>query len=154
MDIKKLIQDDDAVSPVIGVILMVAITVILAAVIASFVLGLGDTAGDSAPQVSWSYSLDSSDTGGSNLASSSGPLLTITHDGGDTIDMGQVTIRDDDGNEVDPTVSGSGNMDSKFTGDTDAGGSGNVHIDSDDTIRIVWENPDGESTSTIGEYSA
>ena len=36
------IHDDDAVSPVIGVILMVAITVILAAVIASFVIGLGD----------------------------------------------------------------------------------------------------------------
>ena len=34
--------DDRAVSPVIGVILMVAITVILAAVIATFVLGLGD----------------------------------------------------------------------------------------------------------------
>lgn len=33
--------DDDAVSPVIGVILMVAITVILAAVIGTFVLGLG-----------------------------------------------------------------------------------------------------------------
>ncbi|MDY6775026.1 MAG: type IV pilin N-terminal domain-containing protein [Halobacteria archaeon] len=32
---------DDAVSPVIGVILMVAITVILAAVIGTFVLGLG-----------------------------------------------------------------------------------------------------------------
>jgi flagellin-like protein len=35
-------QDDSAVSPVIGVILMVAITVILAAVIGTFVLGLGD----------------------------------------------------------------------------------------------------------------
>ena len=34
--------NDDAVSPVIGVILMVAITVILAAVIGTFVLGLGD----------------------------------------------------------------------------------------------------------------
>ena len=34
--------DEDAVSPVIGVILMVAITVILAAVIGTFVLGLGD----------------------------------------------------------------------------------------------------------------
>jgi flagellin-like protein len=34
--------DDSAVSPVIGVILMVAITVILAAVIGTFVLGLGD----------------------------------------------------------------------------------------------------------------
>ncbi len=35
-------RDDRGVSPVIGVILMVAITVILAAVIASFVLGFGD----------------------------------------------------------------------------------------------------------------
>lgn len=36
-------MDDRGVSPVIGVILMVAITVILAAVIASFVLGFGDS---------------------------------------------------------------------------------------------------------------
>lgn len=35
-------DDEDGVSPVIGVILMVAITVILAAVIGTFVLGLGD----------------------------------------------------------------------------------------------------------------
>jgi flagellin-like protein len=34
--------EDRGVSPVIGVILMVAITVILAAVIGAFVLGLGD----------------------------------------------------------------------------------------------------------------
>jgi flagellin-like protein len=34
-------DDDEAVSPVIGVILMVAITVILAAVIGTFVLNLG-----------------------------------------------------------------------------------------------------------------
>lgn len=35
-------QNDDAVSPVIGVILMVAITVILAAVIAMFVFNMAD----------------------------------------------------------------------------------------------------------------
>jgi len=42
---RKLIgsEDERAVSPVIGVILMVAITVILAAVIAAFVLDIGDT---------------------------------------------------------------------------------------------------------------
>ena len=49
---KKLFGDEDerAVSPVIGVILMVAITVILAAVIAAFVLDLGQdtSAGPSA----------------------------------------------------------------------------------------------------------
>jgi len=46
---KKLIgdQDERAVSPVIGVILMVAITVILAAVIAAFVLDIGP--GDTDP---------------------------------------------------------------------------------------------------------
>ena len=38
---QSLSQDDEAVSPVIGVILMVAITVILAAVIGAFVLDIG-----------------------------------------------------------------------------------------------------------------
>ncbi len=41
-------RDDTAVSPVIGVILMVAITVILAAVIGTFVLGLGDDVSETA----------------------------------------------------------------------------------------------------------
>jgi len=41
-------EDERAVSPVIGVILMVAITVILAAVIAAFVLDLGQSTGASA----------------------------------------------------------------------------------------------------------
>ena len=46
---KKLVGNDEerAVSPVIGVILMVAITVILAAVIAAFVLDIGDDMGGS-----------------------------------------------------------------------------------------------------------
>lgn len=39
---ESLHSDERAVSPVIGVILMVAITVILAAVIGAFVLGIGD----------------------------------------------------------------------------------------------------------------
>ena len=38
---RKFSKDEEAVSPVIGVILMVAITVILAAVIAAFVFGMG-----------------------------------------------------------------------------------------------------------------
>jgi flagellin-like protein len=46
---QKLFNEENrGVSPVIGVILMVAITVILAAVIGTFVLGLGDQVGGSA----------------------------------------------------------------------------------------------------------
>jgi flagellin-like protein len=41
------IQNEEAVSPVIGVILMVAITVILAAVIAAFVFGMAGSTGTS-----------------------------------------------------------------------------------------------------------
>ena len=41
----KFKENEDAVSPVIGVILMVAITVILAAVIAAFVFGMGSNIG-------------------------------------------------------------------------------------------------------------
>jgi flagellin-like protein len=40
---ERITTEDRAVSPVIGVILMVAITVILAAVIGTFVLGIGSS---------------------------------------------------------------------------------------------------------------
>ena len=73
--------DDRAVSPVIGVILMVAITVILAAVIGTFVLGLGDSLGDSQPTAQLSVDVDES-----------GNNVTISHDGGDGIDLDDVDI--------------------------------------------------------------
>ena len=55
MDVSELFTDESAVSPVIGVILMVAITVILAAVIGSFVLNLGGSLQQSAPQASFDF---------------------------------------------------------------------------------------------------
>jgi len=61
-DTPTLGQDGDrGVSPVIGVILMVAITVILAAVIASFVLGLGDQTNETAPNVNFNGDFGDSD---------------------------------------------------------------------------------------------
>ena len=66
--------EDRGVSPVIGVILMVAITVILAAVIGAFVLGLGDNMGDSGPQASLSFDGDTTND------------VTITHNGGDDLE--------------------------------------------------------------------
>ena len=84
MDIQTLIQDDDAVSPVIGVILMVAITVILAAVIATFVLGLGDSLSNQAPQAS--FTCDGSD---------------LIHDGGDQLDGSK--LQHDSGSAVSNT---------------------------------------------------
>lgn len=69
--LERFRTDDSAVSPVIGVILMVAITVILAAVIASFVLGLGDADGPAPnPTISTDFSseeVELSVTGGDDF---------------------------------------------------------------------------------------
>jgi len=86
-------SDDRAVSPVIGVILMVAITVILAAVIGTFVLGLGDSLGDNQPTAQ----LDSEIVqDGSNYS------LTIEHGGGDRIESStlNVIVSDANGTEI------------------------------------------------------
>jgi flagellin-like protein len=69
-------KQDRAVSPIIGVVLMVAITVILAAVIGTFVLDLGQSAGETAPQASLSVSVDTAENN-----------VTVEHTGGDGIDQ-------------------------------------------------------------------
>lgn len=79
MELKRLFTDDDAVSPVIGVILMVAITVILAAVIASFVLGLGNQPTQT-PQTQFEFDYN-------------GSGLEITHNGGETLASNEIEIR-------------------------------------------------------------
>jgi flagellin-like protein len=75
MKLRQLFDDSErerGVSPVIGVILMVAITVILAAVIGTFVLGLGDNV-NSAPQASFTCDGDA-----------------LLHNGGDSIEADQL----------------------------------------------------------------
>lgn len=82
--IKALLHDDDsAVSPVIGVILMVAITVILAAVIASFVLGLGDETDDVSPNIVFDADFDQDDNS---------TTITVDTSDGD-VDVNDIEVR-------------------------------------------------------------
>ena len=71
---------------------MVAITVILAAVIGTFVLGLGDSV-ESAPQASFNFDYD--DSNGN---------VTVTHRGGDIINTNNTDLRIN-GTEVSSTTS-------------------------------------------------
>jgi flagellin-like protein len=73
----QFLKEEDAVSPVIGVILMVAITVILAAVIAAFVFGMGPP--EQAPQAS----LRATSTTSTDDAAIS--MIKLEHQGGDQI---------------------------------------------------------------------
>ena len=142
MNIKNLFHDDDAVSPVIGVILMVAITVILAAVIASFVLGLGDQ-NNPAPTASFDFDFDNSND-----------QVTVTHEDGDEIAAANLFIRGEQidasstfGSSADQTWSNAGGVDPAAAGQS-------ITIDlsspSDEyVIRMVWEDPDSDQTSTL-----
>jgi flagellin-like protein len=78
--IKAVLSDDRGVSPVIGVILMVAITVILAAVIGTFVLGLGDSL-QQAPQAQLDAEFDSGDS-----------EIDLVHNGGDALNWADITV--------------------------------------------------------------
>ena len=51
---RKFVEADEAVSPVIAVILMVAITVVLAATVFVLVSDIGSQSAKSAPQIGWS----------------------------------------------------------------------------------------------------
>jgi flagellin-like protein len=74
----QFLKEEDAVSPVIGVILMVAITVILAAVIAAFVFGMGPP--EQAPQAS--IRMTNQSTSG----------FTLQHQGGEMIEFSKINI--------------------------------------------------------------
>jgi flagellin-like protein len=159
MNVKQLLSDDDAVSPVIGVILMVAITVILAAVIATFVLGLGDQITTTSPQASFSFDWDGSSGGTGEL--------DITHSGGDTITSSDLYIRGSTGTGS-ATLGGNwheyqsgGSSDSEITaGNRITVGDGNGaedaadsdEVGSDGEVDVVWERQDGDSSATLGSW--
>jgi len=128
-------DDDRAVSPVIGVILMVAITVTLAAVIGTFVLGLGDQLGDNQPTAQLSMDFDQD---------ADPAELTIEHDGGDSIASESLTVLiTGDGERAEAT----GEFANRFSvGDeetADLSGNGETISDGEDIrIRVVHQPSD------------
>ena len=76
----KLSADDRAVSPVVGVILMVAITVILAAVIGTFVLDLGSNQ-SAPPRAGFSFERGTAEDGGMSADTRSAVTATLTDPG-------------------------------------------------------------------------
>jgi FlaG/FlaF family flagellin (archaellin) len=86
MELRALYRDDDAVSSVLGVVLMVAVTIILAAVIGTFVLGIGSELTDASPSTSWEIEPNLDGTGSDN-----GTVL-ILHGGGDDVEKSTLEV--------------------------------------------------------------
>jgi flagellin-like protein len=144
MQLKQLFTDDDAVSPVIGVILMVAITVILAAVIGAFVLDIGGSQ-ESAPQVQWEWADNTSADG-----STSAGELQVKHGGGDTVNNpDQITITDSNSNFADAT------LDTMTPGDTwraEDAGAVTPSAGNSGTASLIWESSDGGQSNELSSH--
>ena len=146
MQLKQLVADDDAVSPVIGVILMVAITVILAAVIGTFVLGLGESIEDNAPSASFTTNYEESTPATGSSCAADGTTgdntLEITHQSGPTIDAERLTISED-GSDGDGWTACGGSSEAS-SGDT-----ATADVKSDATVRLIWTAEGGGQTDTL-----
>jgi flagellin-like protein len=156
MNFKNLFADDDAVSPVIGVILMVAITVILAAVIGTFVLGLGDQVSNTSPQASFTFDFDEGSAGSAdcdtalNAGGGDPGALSITHDGGDQINEDRLSVSDGSNSIDDLNDDNCGIADGTDVG---AGSSFSVETTTQDTIRVIWSSANGGDTATLGKWT-
>ncbi|MCU4741159.1 type IV pilin N-terminal domain-containing protein [Natronoglomus mannanivorans] len=152
----KLIGDETerAVSPVIGVILMVAITVILAAVIAAFVLDLGQSqstsvnAGVSIDETSDRVTIQLTDSGNAEH-------VVVSMDGSspnDVFDEDNCNY-DRDGNEYVGTVTDPDSEVEEGTTCRLSSVGSNTHFDptdNDATIIAI----DGDNENVIGNYDA
>ncbi|NEU57094.1 type IV pilin [Halorussus sp. MSC15.2] len=163
MDLKNALEsfvggdEERAVSPVIGVILMVAITVILAAVIGTFVLGLGDRVSQAQPtaQFTFDYANNASDQAGSTA-----DYVNVTHDGGDGVESSQLKITVDDVTAWDENGIKGGNgfaEQSGWSGKLTAGSSISIYDDADakiedgQTVKVIWTASGSDKTAVIGE---
>jgi len=134
MQLTNLFDDNGAVSPVIGVILMVAITVILAAVIGTFVLGLGDQVSNTNPKASFTFDQGTDDGYEDSVGDTAAlPIVDIAHDGGDSInaDRLEVIVNGNPGVDIEQTGSGS-----------------------DDTARRVYDSGNDISAGSINNLDA
>jgi len=153
MKVRELFTDDDAVSPVIGVILMVAITVILAAVIATFVLGLGESVSETAPQANFAtdYNSESTDSSWSSPSDTGDGALTITHTSGDTVKAENLFVT---GGVNDRLAWDNADVAGYTAGsEIDAGDSVDYQVNSDNTVRVLWSDGSGGSSAELKKWT-
>jgi len=133
---------------------MVAITVILAAVIGTFVLGLGDQIQSTTPQASFGF--DSAD---------SATNVTITHESGNSIPASNINISATSNFNAtgDTSATATDNFTSYSWADfpsasTDVSAGSSVTVTSTtggfggETIRVIYSSPDSDSSSTLGKF--
>ena len=153
MEVTSIITEEDAVSSTIGVVLMVAVTVVLAAAVGSFALGLSGESTKETPSASvdveWGVQ-GSDDT------------VDITIRGGDTLRAKFVTVKLGSTvvwNDAQESTGGLVYYDQKMwdadkirAGDTLGLKESGTNINNGDQLQVIWNN--GEKSQVLGSGTA
>lgn len=158
MQLKQLLGrggDERAATPVIGIVLMVAIAVILSALIAPELLSLSRNSGEAGPSSVIKFDYDASASGADDWGHPDGSeagLLTITHTDGEPIPIDRLTVRGassgDDLAFSAASTTGTGLDDGQFN----SGDEVTVWVDGDDTVRVVWDSREGTKTTAVAVW--
>jgi flagellin-like protein len=143
--------DDRGVSPTVGIALMVAIAVVLAAIIATMALGFQGKLQDPSPQGGFTTQInhDGDDNGGK-------PYFELTYETGPVTDPSRIIIKDGSGNSVtwEDVWTTSGDVRAGEYIHIDGAGSDGAlnHVcDEGQTFYIIHQNDAGETIDTM-EY--
>lgn len=156
-DVFSCDESDRAVSPVIGVILMVAITVILAAVIGTFVLGLGDQVQQTSPNAQWNW--DQSIPDATSVQNTD--TLTVTHEGGDTVTATNLEVTGSAALASSPQCDTAADGDDGEWSASEISAGDSCEMDGDgelgsniegETVRLIWTADGGSQSSTLSTY--
>ena len=132
---------DDAVSPVIGVMLMLSITIILAAVLMAFAGGMADTK-PATPSVDLSAAF---------VKNGSDIVLCVSHNGGDALNPDDIKVTAYVRNAA---ASGTPLIIKDFIGDDTAWNAGEtLVIDKDKTAELLLGQADAEAVSAAAANS-
>jgi hypothetical protein len=127
---------DRASSPVVGIILIVAITIIIGAVLAGFMLDMGESVEESGPTASFEYSYSDKNN-----------QVKVELKRGDTLDGNLLRFG---GAATEKTTFGGI---TEWTGGTvEAGDTATVEVKSDQTLRVIWQGNFSDTTAILGTY--
>ncbi len=140
--LRTMADDERAISPVIGVILMISLAVIVASMVGGFTLGMGDNIQQQPPDAGFTFDYNAN-----------AGTITVTHDGGQpfTEDNTQSLIVRQTGSTTASVVWVDGSTGSfpVTAGDQIAP---SFTLVSGDEIRVVWLSADGSSTDTLDRF--
>ena len=150
-DIRGLLVEEDAVSPVIGVILMVAVTVVLSAAIGAFVLDIGNAVTEQQPNAVIEFEL---------APDGSPDTVTLRHTGGDELETDTLrvtvdgTVAWDAGSPGSDFTDGSGEWDDGVTSGDELviQEDSNGGIVASSSVELLWQ--DGQRSSILASNDA